>query len=262
MDNPVARAALRTNAATLALGHDVFTADGGTFVRNEAYPAIRDANHVAHITAATPEQIDALLARAEHEFAHCPHRAYKVDFTTPPAFEARLQLDGYVRDDALVSVLEGPLIGDAKPHDIRPIEDEEGWRALASLFALDWAEGRARDGLPEAPEVGQAMAAANRAKSPPVRFWLAHDDGAPRGYFFSWGGVGGVGQVEDLFVQREYRHRGLATALIHRAVADARAQGAGPVVIVADPTDTPKHMYAAMGFTPVATVRNYRKELR
>ena len=106
------------------------------------------------------------------------------------------------------------------------------------------------------------MAAANRAKSPPVRFWLAHDDGAPRGYFFSWGGIDGVGQVEDLFVQREYRHRGLATALIHRAVADARDQGAGPVVIVADPTDTPKHMYAAMGFAPVATIRNYRKELR
>jgi hypothetical protein len=56
-------------------------------------------------------------------------------------------------------------------------------------------------------------------------------------------------------------HRGLATALIHPCVADARSKGAGPVVIAADPTDTPKHMYAAMGFRPVAVYSHYLKRL-
>jgi predicted N-acetyltransferase YhbS len=68
-----------------------------------------------------------------------------------------------------------------------------------------------------------------------------------------------MAQVEDLFVDEAYRHRGLATSLIHHCVRKRREAGAGPVVIVADPTDTPKRMYAAMGFAPVAVSRGYWK---
>jgi len=69
--------------------------------------------------------------------------------------------------------------------------------------------------------------------------------------------VNGLGQVEDVFVEPAYRHRGIATALIHHCVADCREQGAGAVVIVADACDTPQHMYAAIGFRPAATKRRY-----
>jgi predicted GNAT family acetyltransferase len=69
-----------------------------------------------------------------------------------------------------------------------------------------------------------------------------------------------MGQVEDLFTHPDFRHRGLATALIHHCVADARQQGAGPVMLVADAHDTPKDMYAAMGFRPVAAKREYWKD--
>ena len=80
-------------------------------------------------------------------------------------------------------------------------------------------------------------------------------------YLASWEGIDGVGQVEDLFTHPDHRHRGLATALLHHGIADCRAHGAGPVVIVADPTDTPKQIYAALGFRPVAIKRSYRKSL-
>ena len=73
----------------------------------------------------------------------------------------------------------------------------------------------------------------------------------------AWDGVDGAGQVEDVFVEPEYRHRGLATALIHRGVADCRERGSSAVVIVADAGDTPQTMYAAMGFRHVATKRRY-----
>ncbi len=63
-----------------------------------------------------------------------------------------------------------------------------------------------------------------------------------------------------MFTHPDFRHRGLATALIDHCVADRRAHGAGPVVIVADPTDTPKRMYAALGFRPVAIKRSWRKD--
>lgn len=82
-------------------------------------------------------------------------------------------------------------------------------------------------------------------------------DGKPRAYCASWAGVDGVGQVDDLFTHPDFRRRGLASALIHRCVADCREHGAKAVVIVADPADTPRRMYAAMGFRPVAIKREY-----
>ncbi|HEV8573834.1 MAG TPA: GNAT family N-acetyltransferase, partial [Dehalococcoidia bacterium] len=113
----------------------------------------------------------------------------------------------------------------------------------------------------EDPSVPEQMRATHRAKQPPVQYWLAYIDGRPVAYFNSWAGIDGVGQIEDLFTHPDFRHRGLAAALIHHCVADCRRRGAGPVVIVADPTDTPKQMYAAMGFRPVATYSHYLKKL-
>jgi predicted GNAT family acetyltransferase len=69
-----------------------------------------------------------------------------------------------------------------------------------------------------------------------------------------------MGQVENLFTHPDDRHRGLATALIVRCVNDCRERGAGPVLIVADPADTPMRMYAAMGFRPVALTRAWRRD--
>ena len=259
MNNNLIARALDVNAANLALGHETFDSDGARFVRNRDVPDIYDANHVAAITASTPDEIDRLLARVEREFDGYRHRMFHTDYRTPPPFEARLLLDGYERSDALVLLLEGDLRGEPKPHDIRPIDDDAGWQAHSTLQSLDWAESRQKQGRDPEPAVGESIARANRLKSPPVRYWLVYDDGAPRGFFSSWGGIAGVGQVESLFLQGEYRHRGLATALLHHCVADARKHGAGPVVIVADPTDTPKQMYAAMGWRPVALQREYKR---
>ncbi|HXK33515.1 MAG TPA: GNAT family N-acetyltransferase [Dehalococcoidia bacterium] len=257
----LARRALAVNDAHLALGHEVFAAAGGQFVRNAAVPRTYDANHVSSITASTPEEIAALLARAEKEFAHCRHRRFLCDARTPPQFEARLLLEGYAHDEGLVFVLDGELQAAPKPYDIRLIDDDAGWAAYADLKRGDWAEHRERVAPGEPLSIGDEMARANEAKCPPARYWLAYDDGRPVGFFSSWSGIDGLGQVEDLFVHPAYRHRGIATALIAHCVADCRAGGAGPVVILADPADTPKHMYAAMGWAPVAVKRKYLKRL-
>jgi len=67
--------------------------------------------------------------------------------------------------------------------------------------------------------------------------------------------------VEDLFTLPECRNKGVAAALIRQAVGDCRARGAGPVVIAADPNDTPKHFYSRIGFRPVAVSSHYWKKL-
>ena len=257
----LASRALDVDAANLALGHETFEACGATFVRNRGYPLIYDANHVAQIRASTPEEIDSLLARVEQEYDHAAHREFGVDFRTPPAFVARLLLDGYERRDSLVMVLEGDL--DARPSDIeiRPVETEDDWREYAALKKLDWLEHERRIKKAPEPAVGEALYAVARLKQPPVQYWFACLKGCPLAYFNSWAGIDDIGQVEDLFTHPKFRHRGLATALIHHCVLECRRNGACPVVIVADPADTPKQMYAAMGFRTVAVYSHYLKRL-
>ena len=255
------RRALATDYGWMALGNERFEADGAAFIRNPSVARVRDANQVVAVTASMPDEIEVLLARADREYADCPHRQFRLDFAAPPEFEARLVLEGYERSDTLVMLMEGEPAGTAKPHEIRPVESAADWQAYASLNEIDLREYLEKiPGGIDARVVEQLMLS-RRVKSPPVRHWIAYVDGQPGAYLASWEGIDGVGQVEDLFTHPEFRHRGLAAALIHHCVADSRAHGAGPVVIAADALDTPKRMYAALGFQPVAISRTYRKEL-
>lgn len=261
-EHEIAAAVLDVDAALMALGCEQFEAEGGTWVRDREFPSIYDANHVTAISASSAGDVERLITRAEEEFAHCNHRRFHVDFRTSPLVTARLALDGYTRDDTLLMVLEGALQGSPKDIDIRPIESEQCWEAYASLKAADWAEHRQT--LPEprpGPEIGEGFVHIYRRKSPDVRYFLAYMEGRPVAFFSSWPGIGGIGQVEDLFTTPEYRHRGIATSLIHHCVQDCRERGAKRVVIACSPTDTPKNMYRAMGFAPVALAGHYLKRL-
>jgi len=243
--------------AYLALGNERFEAEDAVFVRNRDLPSVRDANHVWAIKASAPEHVERLLQSAEREYAGFPHRCFCTDFATPPQFEAYLVLRGYHRIEALVMALEGDLSVTSADHQIRPPRDESTWEALTGLHALALRETRTSRGEQYDEELAEASARANRMKSPPVTYWLAYVDGKPRAHCSSWLGPEGVGLVEDLFTHPGFRHRGLATALVRHAVQACRAHGAGPVTLMAVADDTPRHMYAEMGFRPVAMVRSY-----
>jgi ribosomal protein S18 acetylase RimI-like enzyme len=242
----------------LGLGHEVFEADGATFVRDRELPDVWEANHVTAVTAGSDEAIERLLARVEREYAGFGHRRFDLDATTPTRFEARLLLDGYRARDLLVMALAGDL-APGSPADIRPCATPGEWELFEALAVENWREAAAARGLPAA-DVGGRLARSHRRRSPPARCWLAWTGGQPCGYLTSWEGLDGVGQVEDLFVHPVARGRGLAAALIAHGVAACRAAGAGPVVIVADASDTPKRAYARMGFRPVAVAREYLQQ--
>jgi ribosomal protein S18 acetylase RimI-like enzyme len=253
----LARRALAVTQTLLALGNEVTRTPLGTFVRNRSAARIWDANHVAHPAATTPAEVDRLLAAAEEHFAGLAHRRVDLDDTPRPSLEARLVQNGYGERRLQIMVLDDALRDRPKTCDIRPIADEAGWAAFTALRALAWTEEAARLGLSGDPTIAAEICLVFRAKSPAVRWWLAYEDGEPCGCFASWEGVSGVGQIEDLFVHPGHRHRGIATALVHHCVADCRARGAAAVVLVVDPTDTPRHMYVAMGFRLLTDKREY-----
>jgi GNAT superfamily N-acetyltransferase len=261
--SPDLEAVVATLLGYFELGNEVVAGEGVRWVRNPACAEIYDANHGSAVRAATPGQIDAVLADADERYADLAHRTYKVDPGTPSAFEARLLLDGYEGESELQLLLTGDLRADPRPVDIRPVETPADWAIVARLTRRDHEEEAAKQHRPPyRPSVTTAMVATKRAKAPALQFFLARDDdGEDCGFFSSWPGIEGIGKVEDLFTAPEHRRKGIATALIAHAVADARARGADAVLIGADPTDTPKDMYAAMGFTPVCVLRSYTRRL-
>jgi GNAT superfamily N-acetyltransferase len=256
---PLIERAWRVDMMNLALGHHIFQAEGAIFVVNPSIPSIYDANFVYDGTASSDAEIDRLLDRARREYTHCSKLTFRVAPWSPPLFEARLANLGAEQSRTLVMLLTDGLRGRfPQPLDLRPLEGDEGWRAFRELKQTEVDEhATPSETEPRRREISEGLVAAARLKCPPVRYTLAYVDGRPVGYFNSWSGIDGVGQVENLFVLPSHRHRGIATALIHRCVTEARAAGAGPVVICSNAADTPKAMYAAMGWRPVAVGRQY-----
>lgn len=245
-------------AAYNELGNAVVEEPGARFVHNAQTPSVHDANLASRVRAESVDEIDRVLARADELYASLRHRKVMVDPDTPPAFEARLVLEGYESHPHVELVLEGELAASPAPCDLRLVESAEDWRSLTGLWQSQHDEevGRGQHD-PWSPGVTEQMVVSKRVKAPALSFWLARVDDTDVAFFSSWPGHEGMGIVEDLFTRPDFRHRGIATALIAHAVADARRRGADPVAISARADDTPKYMYAALGFRPLAISRSY-----
>jgi GNAT superfamily N-acetyltransferase len=255
--------AIATLNGYFELGNDVTVAARARLVCNIECADVYDANHAGTIRAASAAEIDELICAVDELFSEHTHRSFKVDARTPSPFEARLLHDGYDVTPELQLILEGPLATTPPRVDIRPVASDHDWQAVLRLTRLDHEEeARKANQEPHTTAFTRRMVRSKQAKAPDLQFFLAQIDGEDCGFFSSWPGADGVGKVEDLFTHPAFRRRGVATALIAHAVADARDRGAGPVLIGADPHDTPKHIYAAMGFRPLCTFRSYTLELR
>ena len=90
--------------------------------------------------------------------------------------------------------------------------------------------------------------------------YLAYWDGHPtaRGHLFS---ADGLGRVEAIHTVAAYRGRGLAAAIVRRAVQDSLARGNALTYIYAEPDSAPQRLYTRLGFRVVAT-NAYRAFLR
>ena len=97
------------------------------------------------------------------------------------------------------------------------------------------------------PEVAEQLLDAKTHIPVKTRFFAVLVDGE----VVSYGDLyldGDVAQVEDVATLPEHRGRGYASAVVLRAVAEARAAGAKLVFLVADAEDWPKELYRKLGF--------------
>jgi ribosomal protein S18 acetylase RimI-like enzyme len=78
------------------------------------------------------------------------------------------------------------------------------------------------------------------------RTYVAEEDGAVVG-FASWAETDGTTELEDLFVDPDYKRRGIGTALVMRIAEILRARGVARLEVTANPDAL--GFYRAAGFT-------------
>jgi GNAT superfamily N-acetyltransferase len=219
-------------------------------VRDLRCPDVYDANHVRRV----PEAVDppAFLAALEAAYGSCGHRAVRLDPRSGGgALEAELLLRGFACELQILMALGDELRGRRGAAEIRAATAAGDWDAFARLKQAEF-DG---DGL-RLP--GATWRDHLRRKCPPVATWLARLDGEPVG-FFSELVRGDVALLEDLYVLPSVRRRGVATALVAHCVDDARRRGARTCFLSARADDTPREMYARMGFRAVGVTRSLLK---
>jgi GNAT superfamily N-acetyltransferase len=245
------------------LGNDVIAAPHCHIVADPARPDVWDCNHADDVTAATDAEIDAVLAAMDRHLAHSHWRAIHTDGFTPDAFLARLALDGFAeRPVTIQMVLEGDVRERGAAVELRPVTAEDDWRALLALVRADHIEGRRTADLDLSAEFSAQVVAAYRAKSDAYHFRLAIVDGEPVAYGAFAAAPNDAGMIEDLFTLQAARRRGIATAMIATFADRLRALGCHTIFLGALATEPPKHLYARLGFHPVALARSWVKDLR
>ncbi len=89
------------------------------------------------------------------------------------------------------------------------------------------------------------------ARAVPTRHFGALANGAPVSFCDLYS-QDGIGQIEDVATLEAYRGRGLATAVVAKALEESVASGNNLTFLTADEEDWPKDLYGKLGFDPVA----------
>jgi ribosomal protein S18 acetylase RimI-like enzyme len=92
----------------------------------------------------------------------------------------------------------------------------------------------------------------------PTRLFAAEADGrlVAHAELYSYNGVG---QIEDVVTLEQYRRRGLARALVLRAVGESQRAGNDVTFLVADADDWPRRLYERLGFETVGRYSRFLK---
>jgi GNAT superfamily N-acetyltransferase len=237
-------------------GYDAIVADGITAVVTPAHPDTWDANWLQAEPDATPAAVFAALDR------HHPTgwQVVVVDALTPPDVEAALALADFRVEVTVIEMVADRLVAPpASPAVTLEQVDAASWDRLAELVRIDHREGK-RTGAYNA-DVSAGLLDGMRRELTLSDYWLLVAHGSDAGYGMTARCPNGLGLIENLFTLPDRRGRGLMSAFIVEAAARLRAGGCDAVFLDAHVHDTPKKLYARLGFQPVAVTRTWVRQV-
>ena len=239
------------------LGHEVLSLPNARIVIDKSHPNVWDANHSDTVSAMTEDEIEDVIAALQEHLAHSDWRVVHTDPSTPDAFVARLALDGFEEQPAVIQMALSGVVRASAKVELRPVTSDEDWKTIGELVVHDHAEGARTGGMSPARAVSDGIVAGYRLKAPACRFFLAIVDGMAVAYGSCAAGPSGAGIIEDLFTLPSYRGRGIASAMIH-ALSDRLYDEASSIVFLgALVGERARHLYAKLGFRPVMLTRTW-----
>lgn len=224
--------------------------DGVTAVVTPAHPDTWEANWLQAGPAADAAAVFAALDRHGLDVV-------VVDALTPPAVEAALALAGFTAQVTVIELLARGTVASSHPLPTVLTErvGEANWPVFVDLVDRDQHEGKRTGERDEGVSAGLIDGMQRRQET--CDYWLLRTHDAAVGYGMTAACPNGLGLIESLFTLPEHRGRGLMSAFITAAAARLRGGGCDGVFLDAHAHDTPKHLYARLGFTPVALTRTW-----
>jgi ribosomal protein S18 acetylase RimI-like enzyme len=258
--------AFRTDLALLALGGSVVE-DRGTHlaVRTPHNPRFHWGNFYLLARPPRADEVDALVAAYDAEYASSRHRAFGVDGTHDHgAALAPLVAAGPERDVATVMTATAvhPPPRPNTEAEYRPLGTDEDW---AERVAISWAvnagEYPREDYLPfataKAATERELVAAGHGA------WWGAYVDGRLVATMGLLRAGDGLARFQSVETHPDFRGCGLAGTLVHRVSGYGFDElGARTLVMVADPDYLAVRIYRSVGFADTEVQTQLRQTRR
>jgi ribosomal protein S18 acetylase RimI-like enzyme len=209
----------------------------GRAVYTDELPQRLDGNYLWVDRKAEPEELVAEAERLERRLIFVPDPAVG-DALAPWFRQQGWRIDRHV----VMAQLREPE-READLSLVREVAEPELREARKRVLANEpWASPEVLD------QIFAAKALIGRRVH--TRFFAAELDGEVASYSDLYLD-GADAQVEDVGTVPEHRNQGLASAVVLRAIAEARQAGADFVCLVADAHDWPKVLYGRLGFDEV-----------
>ncbi len=239
-------------------GHHPIETPHATIVATPADPDVWDANFALAKPGADPARLIAALDAA---MGHSRWRVVQADLLTDPDMPAALALSGFTQGPPLIEMATHAVQAPAAraPITLDTVTSDADWTEMIAMVRIDHAEGRRTGTITE--DVSAGLITLMRERVPAGSFALIRLNGEAAGYGLMLACPGGLGLLENLFTLPAMRGRGIMSAFIAQASARLSAQGCATIFLDALAGEQAKHLYARLGFRPVAITNCWTRRI-
>jgi GNAT superfamily N-acetyltransferase len=225
----------------------------GTAYLHDELPKVWSRNYVSlerDLESLTPGLVSSEADRVLGEAGITPRKVEVLDAEVGDRLAPGLAKLGWRAEcDVIMVAAREP------DHDVDPsVVEEVGRDALEPV----WAEAQSTDSDVGGEDVIRQLAEGKRVLESAIgaRFFAARADGEIGAYCELYSGSG-TGQIENVLTLERFRNRGLARALVLRALAESRTAGNDVSFLLADRDDWPKELYRKLGFDEIGFVYDF-----
>jgi len=245
MTSELDRAAAFEEALRDAVAERVVASPLGSGVFNDTLPLVWSLNTLRiERTGATAEEIAAEAERLQGAAGLAHRRVLVLDEAEGRGLEEPFNALGW-KTDALVFMV--PRREPNRPVDTSTVAEveREALQAIRESILREWLIEPGEEVLRQIGEADRLIAAAGNA-----RHFAALVDDVPVSSTDLYSD-GRTAQIEDVGTLPDHRGQGYASAVVMRALEEARVMGHEFIFLIADARDWPKELYRRLGFDAV-----------